>query len=90
MTVLSIGYCGFRGDLAATVPGLACAQRNEYSTCPIVTEYGRILMCEFGYDGRLMPTIPWLDPAVDRGMWWTLKVHGLRPLCFQGMLKGLL
>lgn len=63
---------------------------NGYSACPIVTEYGKVLMCEFGYDDKLMPTIPWLDPAVERGMWWLLKVHGLKPMYYQGMLKGLM
>lgn len=61
---------------------------NGYSACPIVTEYGKVLMCEFGYDDKLMPTIPWLDPAVERGMWWTLKVRGLKPMYYHGMLKG--
>jgi len=63
---------------------------NGYSACPIVTEYGKVLMCEFGYDDKLMPTIPWLDPAVERGMWWLLKVHGLKPMYYYGMLKGLM
>jgi sulfide:quinone oxidoreductase len=61
---------------------------NGYSACPIITEYGKVLMCEFGYEDKLMPTIPWLDPAVERAMWWTLKVHGLKPMYFHGMLKG--
>jgi sulfide:quinone oxidoreductase len=61
---------------------------NGYSACPIITEYGKVLMCEFGYDEKLLPTIPWLDPAVERGMWWTLKVHGLKPMYYHGMLKG--
>lgn len=63
---------------------------DGYSACPIVTEYGKVLMCEFGYNDKLMPTIPFLDPAVERGMWWGLKVHGLKPMYYQGMLKGLI
>ena len=63
---------------------------NGYSACPIITEYGKVLMCEFGYDEKLMPTIPWLDPGIERGMWWTLKLHGLKPMYYQGMLKGLI
>jgi sulfide:quinone oxidoreductase len=62
---------------------------NGYSACPIVTEYGKVLMCEFGYEDELMPTIPWLDPAVERGMWWMVKAHGLKPMYYHGMLKGL-
>lgn len=61
---------------------------NGYSACPVITEYGKVLMCEFGYDDKLMPSIPFLDPAVERAMWWQLKVHGLKPMYYQGMLKG--
>lgn len=63
---------------------------NGYSACPIITEYGKVLMCEFGYDEKLMPTIPWLDPGIERGMWWTLKAHGLKPMYYHGMLKALI
>ena len=68
-------------------PGL---KYNGYSACPIITEYGKILMCEFGYDEKLLPTIPFLDPGIERGMWWMLKVHGLMPMYYHGMLKGLM
>ena len=63
---------------------------DGYSACPIVTEYGKVLMCEFGYEDKLLPTNPFLDPAVERGMWWILKVHGLKPMYYHGMLKGLI
>jgi sulfide:quinone oxidoreductase len=76
-------------NLIALMEGKAPGIRyNGYSACPIITEYGKVLMCEFGYDEKLMPTIPFLDPAVERGMWWTLKVHGLMPMYYHGMLKG--
>lgn len=63
---------------------------DGYSACPIVTEYGKVLMCEFGYDKKLMPSIPFLDPGVERGMWWILKAHGLKPMYYYGMLRGLM
>lgn len=63
---------------------------DGYSACPIITEYGKVLMCEFGYDEKLMPIIPFLDPAIERGMWWMLKVHGLKPMYYHGMLNGLI
>lgn len=63
---------------------------DGYSACPIITEYGKVLMCEFGYEKKLMPTIPFLDTSIERGMWWMLKVHGLKPLYYHGMLKGLI
>ncbi len=63
---------------------------NGYSACPIVTEYGKVLMAEFGYEKELMPTIPFIDSGVERGMWWVLKKYGLKPMYFHGMLKGLM
>jgi sulfide:quinone oxidoreductase len=78
-------------NLIALMEGKAPPMKyNGYSACPIITEYGKVLMCEFGYDEKLLPTIPFLDPAVERGMWWTLKVHGLMPMYYHGMLKGLI
>jgi sulfide:quinone oxidoreductase len=78
-------------NLIALMEGKTPAMKyNGYSACPIITEYGKVLMCEFGYDEKLLPTIPFLDPAVERGMWWTLKVHGLMPMYYHGMLKGLI
>lgn len=66
------------------------ATYNGYSACPIITEYGKVLMCEFGYEDKLMPSLPFLDPGIERGMWWTVKVHGLKPMYFHGMLNALL
>lgn len=61
---------------------------NGYSACPIITEKGKVLMAEFKYGKELDPTIPLLNPAVDRSMWWILKRHGLKPMYFHGMLRG--
>lgn len=72
---------------------------NGYSACPIVTEYGKVLMVEFvygekvkpySYEKEVKPTIPFLDSGVERGMWWILKKHGLKPMYYQGMLRGLM
>lgn len=72
---------------------------NGYSGCPIITEYGKVLMAEFGYEKEvlpnvyekeLMPIIPFIDTGVERGMWWILKKHGLKPMYYHGMLKGLM
>ena len=63
---------------------------DGYSACPIVTEYGKVLMCEFGYDKKLLPTISFIDPAIERGMWWVVKAHGLKSMYYHVMLKGLI
>lgn len=78
-------------NLVCLMEGVSPRESYEgYTACPIVTEYGKVLMCEFKYDKELDPTIPWLDPSVDRGMWWMLKRHGLKPMYYHGMLKGLI
>jgi len=76
-------------NLISLMEGKAPARHyNGYTACPIITERGKVLMCEFKYDKELDPTIPFLDPSVDRGMWWVLKRHGLKPMYYHGMLRG--
>jgi sulfide:quinone oxidoreductase len=60
---------------------------NGYSSCPLITEIGKVMLAEFGYDGKLMPTFP-LDPAVPRRSMWILKKYLLPKLYWYGMLKG--
>ena len=67
-------------------PGL---RYDGYTACPVVTEYGKVLMAEFGYDKKPAPTLPLLNPAREHAAGWWLKVHVLRPMYFDGMLKGL-
>jgi sulfide:quinone oxidoreductase len=61
---------------------------NGYSSCPLITEIGKVMLAEFGYDGKLMPTFP-LDPSVPRRMMWHLKKDILPTLYWQGMMRGL-
>jgi sulfide:quinone oxidoreductase len=62
---------------------------DGYTACPIVTQYGKVLLAEFGYDKKPHPSIPFLDPGREHEAGWLLKVHVLRPMYFDGMLKGL-
>lgn len=62
---------------------------NGYTACPFVTEYGKVLMAEFGYDKRPAPTFPLIDPGREHRLGWALKVHVLKPMYFEGMLRGL-
>lgn len=64
------------------------AKYDGYSSCPLITEIGKVMLAEFGYDGKLMPTFP-LDPAVPRTSMWILKKEILPKLYWYGMLKGL-
>lgn len=75
-------------NLLAIMKGLTpSSEYNGYSSCPLVTENGKVMLAEFGYDGKLMPTFP-LDPTVERKSMWVLKRHLLPPMYWQGMLKG--
>lgn len=64
------------------------AKYDGYSSCPLITDIGKVMLAEFGYDGKLMPTFP-LNPAVPRTSMWILKKDVLPKLYWYGMLKGL-
>ena len=46
-----------------------------------------MILAEFGYGGKLLPTFP-LDPTVARKSAWLLKATLLPWFYWQGMLKG--
>ncbi|MCB0476947.1 MAG: NAD(P)/FAD-dependent oxidoreductase [Crocinitomicaceae bacterium] len=64
---------------------------NGYSSCPLVTGKGRMLLAEFGYGGKRMSD-PLLSKFVDtsREKWtmWLLKKYGLPFIYWNKMLKG--
>lgn len=59
-----------------------------YTVCPLITEIGSVMLLEFNWTGKPAPSFP-LDPTKSRWIWWALKVYGLRPMYFYGMLKGM-
>jgi sulfide:quinone oxidoreductase len=63
------------------------AAYDGYSSCPLVTGFGKVILAEFGYDGKLMPSFP-IDATVERKSMWILKRHMLPILYWNGMLKG--
>lgn len=67
------------------------ARYNGYAACPIVTEYGKVLMCEFDYDKKEQITFPLslLDMSKEQWVAWLLKVYALKPIYFELMLRGL-
>jgi sulfide:quinone oxidoreductase len=62
---------------------------DGYSSCPLITEYGKVMLAEFGYNGKLLPTFP-LDPAKPRRAYWHLKKDFLPLMYWRGMVKGLI
>jgi sulfide:quinone oxidoreductase len=63
------------------------AKYAGYTVCPLVTGYGTVMMAEFNWTKKPTPSFP-LDPAVERWIWWVLKVYMLKPMYFHGMLRG--
>ena len=63
---------------------------NGYTVCPLKTQYGKIVMAEFGYDGPL-PSLPfWNDVSVPRSAWWVFDVYMLKPMYQHLMMRGLM
>lgn len=60
---------------------------DGYGSCPLTVEKGKVVLAEFGYGGRLLPTFA-LDPTVARRSAWFLKATVLPWFYWNGMLKG--
>ncbi len=66
---------------------------NGYSSCPLVTDYGKMVLAEFDYDNKFTP-----DPKLkqmlisdsSKELWrlWMLKKYALPYLYWNKMLKG--
>ncbi len=66
------------------------AQYDGYGSCPLTVERGKIVLAEFAYGGKLVPTFPeWLNTGTQPSnfAWW-LKASVLPWVYWQGMLKG--
>lgn len=63
------------------------ARYDGYASCPLVTSRKTVMLAEFGYDGKLMPTFP-LDPSKERRSMYYLERYGLPALYWHGMLRG--
>ena len=57
------------------------------ASCPLVTAYGKVIMAEFIYGGKVTPTFP-LDPRKERWVNWWIKITGLPLMYWHYMLKG--
>jgi sulfide:quinone oxidoreductase len=60
---------------------------DGYSSCPLVTSRGKVILAEFDYDGKPAETFPF-DQSKERWSMWLLKAYLLPKLYWNGMLKG--
>jgi sulfide:quinone oxidoreductase len=60
---------------------------NGYSSCPLVTGYGKLVLAEFDYNNQPMETFPF-NQAKERWSMYQLKKQVLPRLYWNFILKG--
>jgi sulfide:quinone oxidoreductase len=60
---------------------------NGYSSCPLVTGYGKLVMAEFDYNNQPMETFPF-DQSKERWSMYMLKRYILPWLYWNQILPG--
>lgn len=74
--------------------GVVDQSYNGYSSCPLVTAYGKMVLAEFDYKNNFTPD-PMLkrmlvfDSSKEHWRLWLLKKYGLPYLYWNKMLKGI-
>ncbi len=63
------------------------AAYDGYTSCPLVTGYGRLLLAEFNYAGEPVETFPF-DQSKERLSMYLMKKHMLPTLYWNGMMRG--
>jgi sulfide:quinone oxidoreductase len=63
---------------------------DGYGSCPLTVERGKVVLAEFGYGGKLLPSFPkWLLNGQEPSkLAWILKETILPPMYWKAMLKG--
>ena len=66
------------------------AHYDGYGSCPLTVERGKIVLAEFGFGGKLIPSFPeWILKGTEpTRLAWILKKDMLPPIYWHGMLKG--
>jgi len=76
-------------NLLAVMHGREPEMRYDgYVACPIVTGYGKMLLCEFDYTKNPSPTLPFINTFKERYDMWLLKKYGLPWMYWNIALRG--
>ncbi|WP_051955993.1 NAD(P)/FAD-dependent oxidoreductase [Beijerinckia mobilis] len=76
------------GNLLAALDGKEMKQVYDgYGACPLTVAYGKIVLAEFLYGGKVAPSFP-LDPRVPSRFSWFLKTQVMPMLYWHQMLGG--
>lgn len=74
---------------SSTVPAESMKQYDGYTSCPLITGRGKLMLAEFsGYDLQPRETF-WFDQGEERESMYDLTLKVLPFLYWEGMLKGL-
>lgn len=65
------------------------ARHNGYTSCPLITDIGKAMLVEFGYDNEMafLPSFSFIDPKEESWAAWVLKDYLLQP-AYYAMLEG--
>jgi len=75
-------------NIAADRAGAAAsASYDGYTSCPLVTGYGKLILAEFDYSKEPCESFPF-DQSKERYSMYALKAYGLPRMYWHGMLKG--
>lgn len=75
-------------NIMAFLEGMELPKHYDgYTSCPLVTGYGSLVMAEFDYDKQPAETFPF-DQSKERYSMYALKAYGLPRMYWHGMLRG--
>lgn len=75
-------------NLLAVLAGRTpAASYDGYTSCPLVTGYGKLILAEFDYDLKPCETFPF-DQSKERYSMYLLKRHVLPVMYWDGLVKG--
>lgn len=75
-------------NLMAAINGMTMANSYDgYTSCPLVTGYGSLILAEFDYDKNPAESFPF-DQRQERYSMYALKAYGLPNMYWHGMLRG--
>lgn len=64
------------------------AQYDGYTSCPLVTSYGKLILAEFDFNGEPLETFPF-DQGKERYSMYYMKKDILPEVYWNGLVKGL-
>ncbi len=75
-------------NLMAVASGKAPgASYDGYTSCPLITGYGRLMLAEFDYDLKPCETFPFDQGKERLSMYW-LKKYAMPVIYWQGLVRG--